>query len=393
MCDENNYRTIVVLVFCLSLMFNLLAYLAYDASRTMSPYREQVVQDQNRYLLTPNDEGSRQSSSENRFKNSFAPLATERAVKISAQQFLKARLKSPEVQSRKLQEEDSFNIEQDLHNTTIGNVTNPHNYSYVINQPQLCRGDNSLDLIIIVCTSVSGFSKRQAIRNTWGLFLKQQQNVRMVFFLGVQNKENIQNKVFEENHTYHDIVQEDFWDSYRNLSIKSVGALKWMKNYCNIAKFGLKVDDDIFVNIPNLMEMLSKVTHPRIIIGHLFVGARPIQDIHSKWHTAKEDFPRDVYPPYVSGTCYVMSLQAAIDIYQVSLYTKLFWLEDIYITGICAEKAKIKLAHEPELTYIKRVASGCAFEHAITGHKVSSKDMYKIYRELQDPNLKCMNGS
>ncbi|OWF43012.1 beta-1,3-galactosyltransferase 1-like [Mizuhopecten yessoensis] len=392
MDGKTNYKTIVVLVFCLSCMLNLLAYLLmYNASR------ERTLQDHSKFLLSSGGGGGGNiqpsSLSENRLTNSFAPLAAapEGTVRIGVQQFLKARLKSPEVLSRKLQEEDNSNVDQDNQNATVGNVTNPHNYTYVINQPDICRGDNPLDLIIVVCTSVAGFSKRQTIRETWGLFAKEQKNVKNLFFLGVQDEENIQKKVLEESEIHHDIVQEDFRDSYRNLSIKSVGALKWMTDYCHIAKFGLKIDDDIFVNIPNLMETLSKVTHPRIIIGHLFVGARPIQNRNSKWHTAKEDFPRDVYPPYVSGTCYIVSIQAATDIYHVSLYTKLFWLEDIYITGICAEKAKIKLVHEGEISFMTREASGCAFEHAITGHKVSSTDMYKIYRELRDPNLKCNN--
>ncbi|XP_069119851.1 beta-1,3-galactosyltransferase 1-like [Argopecten irradians] len=387
---KTNYKTIIALVFCLSFMFNLLAYLTYDASRSLSILRAHTLQDNTRFLFS--SEGER---SESRLVNSFAPLAIveKGTVKISAQQFLKARLKSPEVLSRKLQEEDISTGDQDNSNATFGNISNPHDYNYVINEPQLCRRDNSPDLIIMVCTSLAGFARRQAIRNTWGLYLKELTTVKMIFFLGVQSNENVQDKVFTESKAYHDIIQEDFKDSYRNLSLKSVGALKWMKDYCGMAKFGLKIDDDIFVNIPNLMDVLSKVTHPRIIIGHLFVGARPIQNRHSKWHTAKEDFPRDVYPPYVSGTCYILSRQAAIDIYHTSLYTKLFWLEDIYITGICAERAKIKLVHESEITYMTREVSGCAFEHALTGHEVKPHEMYKIYSELTDPNLECLNGS
>jgi hypothetical protein len=47
----------------------------------------------------------------------------------------------------------------------------------------------------------------------------------------------------------YDIVQEDFLDSYRNVSLKSAAMLKWSYTYCPSAKYTLKGDDDMFVNI------------------------------------------------------------------------------------------------------------------------------------------------
>lgn len=400
MASQSQCKSITLLVFSISCMFNMLAYFSYVANRELIQTQYHGNTNDNRFLLLSGNEstqGSVSSSRDNkRILNSFALLSptafSEKKIRISALQFLKARLKSPEILSRKLQEEDSSSLDQDVLDDSAENITNPHDFVYVINQPTLCEGDSSLDLVIMVCTGVARFLERQAIRETWALYLKQQKHVKLIFFLGTQSDEEIQEKVSQENETYHDIVQEDFKDSYRNLSIKSVGALKWMKDFCKTAKFGFKVDDDIFVNIPNLMQMLTKISHSRIIMGHLFVNARPVQDKTSKWYTPKEDFPRDIYPPYVSGTSYLVSREAAIDLYHVSLYTKLFWLEDIYITGICAEEAKIKLVHHPEISFMSRIPSGCAFQHAITGHKVTVPEMYQIYTQLRDPKLKCKTG-
>ena len=43
-----------------------------------------------------------------------------------------------------------------------------------------------------------------------------------------------------------------FQDIYYNLTLKTVMGLKWTSIYCNQAKYIMKTDDDIFVNIPLL---------------------------------------------------------------------------------------------------------------------------------------------
>ena len=51
-----------------------------------------------------------------------------------------------------------------------------------------------------------------------------------------------------------------FQDTYQNLTIKTVMGLKWMSIFCPKAKYVLKTDDDIFVNIPLLIKALEKET-------------------------------------------------------------------------------------------------------------------------------------
>lgn len=44
-------------------------------------------------------------------------------------------------------------------------------------------------------------------------------------------------------------------------------------------------------------------------------------------------FDDKVYPNYLSGTGYVMSIDAAVKLYNASLSIPLFHLEDVYLTG------------------------------------------------------------
>ena len=45
----------------------------------------------------------------------------------------------------------------------------------------------------------------------------------------------------EEAAEYKDIVQGDFVDSFRNLTVKDIMFMRWMKAYCSQAKFVFKV--------------------------------------------------------------------------------------------------------------------------------------------------------
>ena len=74
-------------------------------------------------------------------------------------------------------------------------------------------------------------------------------------------------QIVEEYRTHGDIIQEDFVDSYMNLTLKTIMGIKWAQNYCSKASFILKTDDDIFVNIPLLMENLIELQGRRIFFG------------------------------------------------------------------------------------------------------------------------------
>ena len=71
----------------------------------------------------------------------------------------------------------------------------------------------------------------------------------------------------EESRTHGDILQEDFVDSYMNLTLKSVMGLKWVSNHCMKAEFVMKTDDDIYVNINSLLNHLHEGPRSRVITG------------------------------------------------------------------------------------------------------------------------------
>lgn len=95
-----------------------------------------------------------------------------------------------------------------------------------------------------------------------------------------------QEAVEEEASAYNDVIQENFVDSYNNLTLKSVMLLKFVKNHCGQVRYIFKCDDDMFVYLPNLLALI-KVTQEKnlknVLLGKLICGAKPILEVSNKW--------------------------------------------------------------------------------------------------------------
>lgn len=226
-------------------------------------------------------------------------------------------------------------------------VVNPHNFTYLKNPSHMCIG-KEVYMITYIHTSPNNFHKRQTIRNTWGdKRLLDQHKTKLVFVMGQVEDTKVMKKLELENSHYGDIVQEDFIDSYRNLTYKGIAALKWISDYCNNTVFALKTDDDILVNIFKLVKHLKNVVekqlgHKDLLLCNQWLRMAVLRDKNSKWYIPKEDFSLDHFPPYCSGSAFVLSTDMTKRMYNASLYEKFFWVDDYYITGILPSHIKVK---------------------------------------------------
>lgn len=121
----------------------------------------------------------------------------------------------------------------------------------------------------------------------------------------------------------------------RNLSYKGVAALQWITDHCDHAKYIMKTDDDVFVNMFALLKHLSDLyVHGyrlRLIACLVFWHMHVMRD--GQWGIPIQDMPDDLYPPYCSGMGYVFSTDVAVALYRVSFYVNFFWVDDAFISG------------------------------------------------------------
>ncbi|EDV56406.1 beta-1,3-galactosyltransferase 1 [Drosophila erecta] len=320
-----------------------------------------------------------------------------------------------------------------------------------------CR--NKTFLIIAVCTGVDNFIQRQTIRETWGnttefnypAFVKLHghlkghylpplperlkmyrdylsgegdsltASVRIVFIVGRQKDEALLGnetltRIHIESEQYNDIIQDNFVDSYNNLTLKSVMALKHISLSCvNTSAFFLKCDDDTFVNIPNLLHFLLGGTIPlyndtldyhdrssylvtapqnrlkassEVMYGHQFCNVAPVSEVSSKWYMPSYMYKPGSYPKYLSGAGYLFSIDVVQRLFEASFNTTLVYLEDVYITGLCAQRAKIDRHHHPLFSF-GHSKQMCAFKGSITQHQLKDDSMVVAWNHVANYSNKC----
>ena len=63
------------------------------------------------------------------------------------------------------------------------------------------------------------------------------------------------------------------------------------------------------------------------------------------WVT-KDEYPDTIYPPFALGGSLAYPATSVRLLYEASLRVKSLWLDDVYITGICAPKVGVALMTE-----------------------------------------------
>ncbi|CAC5410967.1 unnamed protein product [Mytilus coruscus] len=140
-----------------------------------------------------------------------------------------------------------LNVSQEKLNDTL---LHKHQYRTLLNNDLKCNGKNVF-LLVFVHVASHKFLRRHLIRSTYGSISEfENQHIEYIFVLGQTSNITVQREINDESRKYKDIVQGNFVDSYRNLTYKLVFSMFWVNSYCSRAKYVVKVDDDIIINIP-----------------------------------------------------------------------------------------------------------------------------------------------
>ncbi|XP_048776867.1 beta-1,3-galactosyltransferase 1-like [Ostrea edulis] len=264
-----------------------------------------------------------------------------------------------------------------------------HNYGYVLNNDGICDLKNSVDsirIIILIFSTHANTDRRKALRESWLLpYRHNQDNIRYAFLLGMTSNPSLQGRLETESALYKDIVQENFLDSYHNLTIKTVMALKWVITHCNHAKFMMKTDDDMYVNTESLKIALQQhgIQLLRSVGGHCWLKGRPQRQRSSKWYASYRMYPQKIYPGFCSGTGYVTSISMAKKLFDVTPHVPFFHLEDVYV-GLCLYALGLSVTHIRGFN-LGRIPLGCVYKSntLITSHELELHHLLYVW------HLKC----
>lgn len=197
-------------------------------------------------------------------------------------------------------------------------------------------------LLILVHSSPRNFRKRKTIRDTWG---QNREGVRVVFMVGSVADINLQKTLLQENKDHSDLIQGSFLDAYRNMTYKHVMSLKYAVYHCSQAKYVLKTDDDIFVNMPTMLGFLNYGLSPNgadnLMLCVLIRNAMVLRSYRSKWRVSFKEYPYREYPPYCIGWAILYSPDVVFALYKAAQVNSYFWIDDVHVTGILADKEHI----------------------------------------------------
>uniref|UniRef100_A0A8C6SU08 Hexosyltransferase n=1 Tax=Neogobius melanostomus TaxID=47308 RepID=A0A8C6SU08_9GOBI len=126
-------------------------------------------------------------------------------------------------------------------------LISPETYEYVLNQPRVCNNESDILVVFLVPVAPHHYAHREAVRQTWGA---PGSDTLTLFFLGLPEespqKSEVQGKIETESRKYGDIIQNNFIDTYHNLTIKTLLMMRWLDAHCPGTRYGMKVDADIF---------------------------------------------------------------------------------------------------------------------------------------------------
>lgn len=331
--------------------------------------------------------------------NLSAPHSTWRFVIVPHQNLTSdANISSPEKEGASSPQVDphfentlTANTSQSVEVDLRGTITRGP-FPYVINEPDKCADSRPAPfLVLLIATEPRQVEARNVIRETWGNeSVAPALGFIWLFLLGKHEGELgfLQQRMLEaESQRYHDIIQQNFLDTYNNLTLKTLMGMNWVAIHCPQAGYVMKTDTDMFINTEYL---IYKLLRPELELkknyftGYIIRGAVPYRNKGNKWYMPPEVYPGEKYPTYCSGSGYVFSGDLAGKIYRASLRIRLLHLEDVYV-GMCLAELQIEPVPSPNQLFNNWHVSysSCRYSQLITSHGFPPNELLKYWHDLQ----------
>ncbi|CAL1538682.1 unnamed protein product [Lymnaea stagnalis] len=230
--------------------------------------------------------------------------------------------------------------------------------SYTHNPRNACAA-GATEVLVVVPSAPGNFENRVKVRKGGrGEYVGNPENkARLLFFVGnPANNQSVQAKLDEESKQYGDIVQENFDDVYKNIRLKAMSMLRWAITFCARAKYVIRTDDDVRVDMTTLVSVLrrKRELYENFIVGDRKDNWEAVRNNNSKYYLSPEDYPSPTLPPFALGGLLGYPMSSVSLLYQAALRTRPIWLDDVFITGICAPKVNVPLLRDKDFVFKHR---------------------------------------
>ncbi|XP_046370302.2 beta-1,3-galactosyltransferase 5-like [Haliotis rufescens] len=249
----------------------------------------------------------------------------------------------------------------------------------------------AVDLLVFVLSVVKDREKRSSIRNTWGRvdntwpLVNFGRSVKVVFLFGVAPtpEENLELK--SESRMHNDVLQINVTESYFIPTLKIMMAFKWMKERCSKVRYVMKTDDDVFVNLPFMMERVESI-NGRFILGDRL--PRALCHRSGKHTVSPKEYPFVFYPAYLIGYAYIMPAEVTLAMLNAFYRMPFLKIEDVYIGGILPRATRTSVLQiHPSWYENGQKVDICDFSQnkLIAGANIDNNTIFRIWQTFKEP--------
>ena len=233
-------------------------------------------------------------------------------------------------------------------------------------------------LIILVQSTISHFSRRMMIRNTWGKYRDSENtNWKTIFLVAKSKYEQDSFLLYKEFDQFEDLIIGDFHEDFYTLSLKVRMGFEWSVTHCKF-QFLLKTDDDVFVNTVRLLDFIHANNTPKTKLYAGNVQFRATVFRSGKYGISEKEYKKNVYPRYCSGGGYVLSVDVVRKMNDNFDKVMPMTIDDAYV-GELALKSGVDVLHDNKFQMYQE----CNYnEKLIIHHPVKERNcMEKLFEK------------
>ena len=251
------------------------------------------------------------------------------------------------------------NLTSDLHSLLQQPVINPHPYTYLLTPPSPCHLRDVTVLFVVPSAPGNEFKRRKVRMSRLYSYAKNPAHrAALLFFTGTpsptsRNRQNHQSDIDTEFRKHHDIVQQNYTDTYRNIRLKAVSMLQWASRFCHTAEYVIRTDDDVEVNVTELVDAINRVgrENRNFVMGRIVKDRLVSRWNMSKYFTSRDEYSRDLWPPFALGGLLGYPLATVRLLYEAALRTRPVWLDDVFITWFCRRRISAALLSDRKFDF------------------------------------------
>lgn len=216
-------------------------------------------------------------------------------------------------------------------------------YRVILQPRNLChQGKEQPSLLLLVSTTFGERHVRDLVRKTWlASAMNNMGDIRYVFLIGKSQDDGLKDDLAPENQEYNDILQHDYTECVRNMTLKTISGFRWVTRHCPAIPHIMKVDTDIWLNVPKwqefITERMGKTQVEQAMVGYCIEGGYVVRFPLHRYFVSHEAYSKMLYPPYCAGPAYYLPRKLVTDIARVSYKEEFIPIEDAFI-GICLQR-------------------------------------------------------